>query len=297
MKSRGDLNTEQQNAQSLNIDSISVGKVLQIINQADQTVAQAVKRAIPEIENVVHLTTDSMRRGGRVFYIGAGTSGRLGVLDASEIPPTYSAPDNWFIGIIAGGDKALRNSIEGAEDKAENAVKDLSPYGINDKDVVIGISCSGAAVYVMSALDYAREMGARTVYLVTNPKPYKMTEVDLIIVVDTGPEIVTGSTRMKAGTATKMVLNMISTATMIQLGKVYGNLMVDLMAINEKLIDRGTRIIMQLTGIDRKDAFSRLKAGKMSVKKAVVMQEKGISLSDAEKLLEKFEGSLRMALE
>tara|TARA_Y100000590_G_scaffold178936_1_gene204093 strand:+ start:2003 stop:2896 length:894 start_codon:yes stop_codon:yes gene_type:complete len=297
MKSRGDLNTEQQNAQSLNIDSISVGKVLQIINQADQTVAQAVKRAIPEIENVVHLTTDSMRKGGRVFYIGAGTSGRLGVLDASEIPPTYSAPDNWFIGIIAGGDKALRNSIEGAEDKAENAVKDLSPYRINDKDVVIGISCSGAAIYVMSALDYAREMGAKTVYLVTNPKPYIMTEVDLIIVVDTGPEIVTGSTRMKAGTATKMVLNMISTVTMIQLGKVYGNLMVDLMAINEKLIDRGTRIIMQLTGLDRKDAFSRLKAGKMSVKKAVVMQEKGIPLSDAEKLLEKFEGSLRMALE
>ena len=297
MKSRGDLNTEQQNTQSLNIDSVSVEKVLQTINQEDQTVAQAVKKAIPEIESVVHLITGSMREGGRVFYIGAGTSGRLGVLDASEIPPTYSAPENWFIGIIAGGDRALRKSIEGAEDQPESAVKDLDPFGINDKDVVIGISCSGAAAYVVSALEYARKLGAKTVYLVTNLDPYKMAEVDIVIVVDTGPEIITGSTRMKAGTATKMVLNMISTATMVQLGKVYGNLMVDLMAVNEKLIDRGMRIIMQLTGLDRKDALERLKEAKMSVKKAVVMETKGIPLQETERLLEKVKGSLRKALE
>ena len=297
MKSRGDLNTEQQNTQSLNIDSVSVEKVLQTINQEDQTVAQAVKKAIPEIESVVHLTTGSMRKGGRVFYIGAGTSGRLGVLDASEIPPTYSAPEKWFIGIIAGGDRALRKSIEGAEDQPESAVKDLDPFGINDKDVVIGISCSGAAAYVVSALEYARKLGAKTVYLVTNPDPYKMAEVDIVIVVDTGPEIITGSTRMKAGTATKMVLNMISTATMVQLGKVYGNLMVDLMAVNEKLIDRGMRIIMQLTGLDRKDALERLKEAKMSVKKAVVMETKSIPLQETERLLEKVKGSLRKALE
>ena len=297
MKSRGDLNTEQQNTQSLNIDSVSVEKVLQTINQEDQTVAQAVKKAIPEIESVVHLTTGSMREGGRVFYIGAGTSGRLGVLDASEIPPTYSAPENWFIGIIAGGDRALRKSIEGAEDQPESAVKDLDPFGINDKDVVIGISCSGAAAYVVSALEYARKLGAKTVYLVTNLDPYKMAEVDIVIIVDTGPEIITGSTRMKAGTATKMVLNMISTATMVQLGKVYGNLMVDLMAVNEKLIDRGMRIIMQLTGLDRKDALERLKVAKMSVKKAVVMETKGIPLQETERLLEKVKGSLRKALE
>ena len=296
MKSRGDLNTEQQNTQSLNIDSVSVEKVLQTINQEDQTVAQAVKKAIPEIESVVHLTTGSMRDGGRVFYIGAGTSGRLGVLDASEIPPTYSAPEKWFIGIIAGGDRALRKSIEGAEDQPESAVKDLDPFGINDKDVVIGISCSGAAAYVVSALEYARKLGAKTVYLVTNPDPYKMAEVDIVIVVDTGPEIITGSTRMKAGTATKMVLNMISTATMVQLGKVYGNLMVDLMAVNEKLIDRGVRIIIQLTGLDRKDALERLKEAKMSVKKAVVMETKGIPLQETERLLEKVKGSLRQAL-
>ncbi len=297
MKSRGDLNTEQQNTQSLNIDSVSVEKVLQTINHEDQTVAQAVKKAIPEIESVVHLTTGSMREGGRVFYIGAGTSGRLGVLDASEIPPTYSAPEKWFIGIIAGGDRALRKSIEGAEDQPESAVKDLDPFGINDKDVVIGISCSGAAAYVVSALEYARKLGAKTVYLVTNLDPYKMAEVDIVIVVDTGPEIITGSTRMKAGTATKMVLNMISTATMIQLGKVYGNLMVDLMAVNEKLIDRGIRIIMQLTGLDRKDALERLKEAKMSVKKAVVIETKGIPLQETERLLEKVKGSLRKALE
>ncbi|MCS5638946.1 MAG: N-acetylmuramic acid 6-phosphate etherase [Candidatus Marinimicrobia bacterium] len=297
MKSRGDLNTEQQNTQSLNIDSVSVEKVLQTINQEDQTVAQAVKKAIPEIESVVHLTTGSMREGGRVFYIGAGTSGRLGVLDASEIPPTYSAPEKWFIGIIAGGDRALRKSIEGAEDQPESAVKDLDPFGINDKDVVIGISCSGAAAYVVSALEYARKLGAKTVYLVTNLDPYKMAEVDIVIVVDTGPEIITGSTRMKAGTATKMVLNMISTATMVQLGKVYGNLMVDLMAVNEKLIDRGMRIIMLLTGLDRKDALERLKEAKMSVKKAVVIETKGIPLQETERLLEKVKGSLRKALE
>ena len=297
MKSRGDLNTEQQNTQSLNIDSVSVEKVLQTINQEDQTVAQAVKKAIPEIESVVHLTTGSMREGGRVFYIGAGTSGRLGVLDASEIPPTYSAPEKWFIGIIAGGDRALRKSIEGAEDQPESAVKDLDPFGINDKDVVIGISCSGAAAYVVSALEYGRKLGAKTVYLVTNPDPYKMAKVDIVIVVDTGPEIITGSTRMKAGTATKMVLNMISTATMVQLGKVYGNLMVDLMAVNEKLIDRGMRIIMLLTGLDRKDALERLKEAKMSVKKAVVIETKGIPLQETERLLEKVKGSLRKALE
>ena len=190
MKSRGDLNTEQQNTQSLNIDSVSVEKVLQTINQEDQTVAQAVKKAIPEIESVVHLTTGSMREGGRVFYIGAGTSGRLGVLDASEIPPTYSAPEKWFIGIIAGGDRALRKSIEGAEDQPESAVKDLDPFGINDKDVVIGISCSGAAAYVVSALEYARKPYSRycqrygtpvkeIVLVGMNPGPWGMAQTGI----------------------------------------------------------------------------------------------------------------------
>lgn len=297
MKTRGELNTEQKNIRSIDIDSVSVKKVLQTINQEDQTVALAVEKSIPKIENVVQIATDSIRKGGRIFYIGAGTSGRLGVLDASEIPPTYSAPEDWFIGIIAGGDKALRKSIEGAEDKSENAVRDLEPFKINQKDVVIGISCSGAALYVISALDYAREMGAKTVYLVTNPNPFRMTTIDEIIILDTGPEIITGSTRMKAGTATKMVLNMISTATMIRLGKVYGNLMVDLMVVNEKLIDRGTRIIMELTGLNKESAFLKLTLAKMSVKKAIVMEKKDISFSQAERLLEESNGSLRQVLD
>ena len=296
MKSRGELKTEKQNNQSLNIDTVSVREILLTINKEDQKVSQAVEAAIPKIENVVHLCSNSIKKGGRIFYIGAGTSGRLGVLDASEIPPTYSAPENWFIGIIAGGDGALRNSIEGAEDKPENAVTDLKPYGINNKDVLIGISCSGAASYVISALQYSRKLGAKTVYLVTNPKPFNITKVDEVVVVDTGPEIVTGSTRMKAGTATKMVLNMISTATMISLGKVYGNLMVDLMAVNDKLIDRGARIVMQLTGLDREGSLKILKLAKMSVKKAVVMEIKGLSKKEAERLLEECDGSLRNAI-
>ncbi|MBH09344.1 MAG: N-acetylmuramic acid 6-phosphate etherase [Candidatus Marinimicrobia bacterium] len=296
MKSRGELKTEKQNNQSLNIDTVSVREILLTINKEDQKVSQAVEAAIPKIENVVHLCSNSIKKGGRIFYIGAGTSGRLGVLDASEIPPTYSAPENWFIGIIAGGDGALRNSIEGAEDKPENAVTDLEPYGINNKDVLIGISCSGAASYVISALQYSRKLGAKTVYLVTNPKPFNITKVDEVVVVDTGPEIVTGSTRMKAGTATKMVLNMLSTATMISLGKVYGNLMVDLMAVNDKLIDRGARIVMQLTGLDREGSLKILKLAKMSVKKAVVMEIKGLSKKEAERLLEECDGSLRNAI-
>ena len=297
MIKRKTLKTEQQNKKTFDIDQFPIFKVLETINDEDRKISAAVKKALPEIEQVVGFAKSSLLNGGRVFYIGAGTSGRLGVLDASECPPTYSAPSEWFIGIIAGGDQALRKSIEGAEDDSNAAKSDLKNFKITKNDLAIGISCSGAAKYVVSALEYGKEKGAKTVYLVTNPTPYLMADVNVVITVDTGPEIITGSTRMKAGTATKMVLNMISTATMIQLGKVYGNLMVDLMAINEKLIDRGTRIIMQLTGLDRKDAFSRLIAGKMSVKKAVVMQVKGIPFPEAEKLLEKFEGSLRNAIE
>jgi len=234
---------------------------------------------------------------GRVFYIGAGTSGRLGVLDASEIPPTYSAPPDLFIGLIAGGDEALRRSIEGAEDRPGDAAQDLIPYGINEKDTLVGISCSGAAAYVVAALDHARDKGAKTVYLVTNPEPYSMTKVDVVIHADTGPEIVTGSTRMKAGTATKMILNMISTTTMIKLGKVYGNLMVDLMAVNDKLVDRGTRIIAQLTGLGYDQARESLLAAEKSVKTAVVMETLQCTLPEARAELEKAGGFLHTIID
>ena len=292
MKTRGELNTEKRNPNSHTIDSLSVDEILSVINEEDTIITKKVNAAIPEISESVKYAVNSIKNGGRVFYIGAGTSGRLGVLDASEIPPTYSAPKNYFIGLIAGGDEALRSSIEGAEDRSEDAIKDLQPFNITKNDTIIGISCSGAASYVISALDHARERGAKTVYLVTNPDPYKVTQVDTIIHADTGPEIVTGSTRMKAGTATKLILNMISTTTMIQLGKVYKNFMIDLMAVNNKLIDRGTRIISELTGLDYAEAKIRLFSADKSVKVAVVMEILDCSHIEAKNKLKSVDGFL-----
>jgi N-acetylmuramic acid 6-phosphate etherase len=293
MKSRGELKTEQQNSQSSQIDSMSINDILKTINREDQNVAIAVQATLPDIEKTVELTVNSIQKGGRVFYVGAGTSGRLGVLDASEIPPTFSAPKGLFIGVIAGGENALRNSIEGAEDRPEEAIIDLGQYDLNENDTLVGISCSGAANYVVSALDHAKTNGAKTVYLVTNPDPFKITEVDVIINAVTGPEVVTGSTRMKAGTATKLILNMISTATMIKLGKVYGNLMVDLMAVNDKLVDRGTRIIEQLTDLDYDGAQLKLFEAEKSVKTAIVMEKLNCTLNEARKKLDNAGGFLR----
>ena len=296
MKKRETLNTEQQNKSSLEIDQFSVLKILETINNEDQTVATAVKKALPDIEVVVSFAKKSLGSGGRVFYIGAGTSGRLGVLDASECPPTYSVPSDWFIGLIAGGDVALRRSIEGAEDDQFQAEKDLEKYNINSNDLLIGISCSGAAKYVISALEYAKKKSAKTVYLITNPAPYLSTSVDKVIAVDTGPEIVAGSTRMKAGTATKMILNMISTTTMISMGKVYGNLMVDLMAVNEKLVDRGARIIKKITGESYEKSLETLIKANKSVKIAIVMIVKSCDAIEAKNLLDNANGMLRKVI-
>ena len=296
MIKRETLKTEQENENTVAIDQFSILEVLKTINDEDQTISSAVRESLPEIEKVVHYAKTALVGGGRVFYIGAGTSGRLGVLDASECPPTYSAPSDWFIGIIAGGDRALRNSIEGAEDKPDSGIEDLRKFDITLNDLVIGISCSGAAKYVISALDYAKEKGSKTVYLITNPVPFLTTDVDVVISVDTGPEIITGSTRMKAGTATKMVLNMISTATMVSMGKVYGNLMVDLMAVNEKLVDRGTRIIQKITGLDYVCSEEALIRANKSVKTAIVMIKKDCELNDAEEKLRNADGSLRKVI-
>ena len=293
MKKRETLNTEQQNKCSLEIDQFSVLKILETINNEDQIVATAVKKVLPDIEVVVSFAKKSLGSGGRVFYIGAGTSGRLGVLDASECPPTYSVPSDWFIGLIAGGDDALRQSIEGAEDDQFQAEKDLQKYNINSSDLLIGISCSGAAKYVISALEYAKKKSAKTVYLITNPAPYLSTSVDKVIAVDTGPEIVAGSTRMKAGTATKMILNMISSTTMISMGKVYGNLMVDLMAVNEKLVDRGARIIEKITGESYEKSLETLIKANKSVKIAIVMIVKSCDPIEAKNLLNNANGMLR----
>ena len=294
---RKDLSTEKQNPKSLDIDTQSIDQILRTINQEDQNIANKVNEAIGDISRAVELTTNAIQSGNRIFYIGAGTSGRLGVLDASEMPPTFSVSPKWFNGIIAGGDHALRNSIEGAEDKPEMAVKDLQKHNVSDGDIVIGISTSGAAKYVTSGIEFAKSLGAKTVYLICNEKPHISADVDVMIKIDTGPEVITGSTRMKAGTATKMVLNMISTTTMIQLGKVYGNLMVDLMAINDKLFDRGIRIIQQLTNVDYEIAKSKLIEAEKSVKTAIVMINKSCSKDDAKSLLDQQNGLLRKIIE
>ena len=294
---RKDLSTEKQNPKSLDIDIQSIDQILRTINQEDQTIANKVNEVIGDISRAVELTTNAIQSGNRIFYIGAGTSGRLGVLDASEMPPTFSVSPKWFNGIIAGGDHALRNSIEGAEDKPEMAVLDLKKYGISEGDVIVGISTSGAAKYVTSGIEFAKSLGAKTVYLICNEKPHISADVDLMIKIHTGPEVITGSTRMKAGTATKMILNMISTATMIQLGKVHGNLMVDLMAINDKLVDRGIRIIQQLTNVDYEIAKSKLIESEKSVKLAIVMIKKSCPKNDAINLLDKENGFLRKVIE
>ena len=297
MKSYTHLKSENQNKNTLEIHKQSVVDILNKINDEDQKIANLVRDAIPTIRNTIDLTLKSIKSGGRVFYVGAGTSGRLGVLDASEMPPTYSVSKDVFIGVIAGGEKALRNSVEGAEDDFEKAKKDLLKYKINKKDTLIGISCSGAARYIVSALKYAREKSASTVYLITNEKPYLNAKVDVIIKVNTGPEVITGSTRMKAGTATKMVLNMISTTTMIKLGKVYGNLMVDLMAVNNKLVDRGVRIISTIANVSYEIAKQKLFEAEKSVKVAIVMIKKNCDLNTSKNLLQSVDGNLHRVID
>ena len=294
---RKNLSTEQQNINSAGIDDKTISEILKIINSEDQTIAEKVNEAIPEIGKAVELTTVAIQKGNRVVYVGAGTSGRLGVLDASEMPPTYSVPTDWFNGVIAGGDDALRKSIEGAEDQSDAAMADLKSFGLSSGDVVIGVSTSGAAQYVKSAIEYGKSIGAKTVYLICNAKPYLSADADVLIKVNTGPEVITGSTRMKAGTATKMVLNMISTTTMIRLGKVYGNLMVDLMTVNDKLVDRGTRIIEKITGVDYQLAQSKLFEANKSVKTAVVMIQKNCSKEEANQRLKTNSGFLRKVIE
>ena len=292
-KERKDLQTEQQNPNSFRIDQKGIGDILDIINQEDQKIAEAVRTTIPEIKKAVELTVKAISEGHRIFYVGAGTSGRLGVLDATEMPPTYSAPKDWFQGIIAGGRKALVRSIEGAEDHPQDAIRDMEDFGVTAGDCVIGIASSSATPYVVEALKHGREIGTSTVYLICNPAPLVPVEVDVLIAVPVGPEIITGSTRMKSGTATKMVLNMISTTTMIKIGKVYGNLMVDLQVVNNKLVDRGSRIIAQLSGLEYEEAKKYLEESGGSVKTAIVMAKKSCSKEAAIKMLKIRDGSLR----
>ena len=240
---RKKLYTEQQNINSHQIDKLPISDILHLINNEDQIIAQKINQALPQIEKAVNVAEEVIRSGGKIFYIGAGTSGRLGVLDSTEMPPTFSVPRKLFQGIIAGGREALVRSIEGAEDKPEDAITDLKKTGFRKSDFLLGIASSGATPYVVSALKYAKNIGSKTAYIICNPDPLIPVKVDVLISIDVGSEIITGSTRMKSGTATKMVLNMISTATMVRIGKVYGNLMVDLQVVNEKLADRAQELL------------------------------------------------------
>ncbi len=233
-----------------NLDQMSVRELLEGINNEDREVAIAVGREIPKIEKLVTRIVERMRRGGRLFYIGAGTSGRLGVLDASEIPPTYGMPNTLVIGLIAGGDRALRNPVESAEDDLDKAWEELQQYHINTNDTLVGIAASGTTPYVIGALRKARSEGILTASISCNPDSPMAAEAEIAIEPVVGPEFVTGSTRMKSGTAQKMVLNMITTSTMIKLGRVKGNRMVNMQLTNQKLVDRGTRMIMEELRLD-----------------------------------------------
>ena len=295
-KQISDKSTEQQNFRSEKIDSMGIKEILTIMNEEDKAVPLAVEKALPEIEKFVEGVVKSFKNDGKLFYIGAGTSGRLGVLDASEIPPTFSAPNDLVQGIIAGGQKALTSAVEGAEDSFDDGVDAVDEFLIGDKDCLLGITTSGYAPYVHGALKRAKERGAFTGLLICNhPKDYD--NADVIISAVSGPEIVTGSTRLKAGTATKLILNMITTTAMIKMNKTYGNLMVDMMALNQKLWDRGTRILTHLTDLDYDTALAKLKAAKGEVKAALVMEFKDYDYELAKEELKKVGGSLRAVIE
>ena len=242
------ISTEKRNENTKNIDIASTKSILQMINNEDKTVAFAVEKALDQITVVVDLVTEAFRNGGRLIYIGAGTSGRLGVLDASECPPTFGVPNDMVIGLIAGGDKALRIPIEGVEDSKEDAIKDLKRIHLTSRDIVIGIAASGRTPYVIGAIEYAKTIGAKTGCITTAENSELARVSDHPIEAITGAEPLTGSTRMKSGTAQKLILNMITTSSMVKIGKVYENLMIDVQMSNNKLVSRATHIVMEVTG-------------------------------------------------
>ena len=288
--------TEQQNSASANIDENSTLEILSIINNEDAEVALAIQNKLSEIEAFIKSLIPRVKGGGRLFYVGSGTSGRLGVLDAAECPPTFSTSPTMVKGIIAGGYDALVGSIEGAEDNPTDGAKAIIDYGINSESTVLGITASSTTPFVLGALEKAKEYGAMTGLLLCNNPP-KLEYVDHIISIIVGPEVISGSTRMKAGTATKMVLNMITTTLMIKLNKTYGNLMVDLKASNEKLWDRGTRIIQHLTDLSYDDSLKLLQSADGEVKTAIVMEKLKMEAGNTREKLNENKGSLRKVLD
>ena len=292
----GRLTTEAVNPASARIDELDAAAIVAVMNAEDALVATAVARESAAIARAIDVIADRFRRGGRLVYIGAGTSGRLGVLDASECPPTFGTPPEMVVGLIAGGPQALTRAVEGAEDSRELAAADLAAIGLSPADVLVGIATSGRTPYVLGGLAHARAVGAFAIGFACNDNSELEPLTDLMIVPRVGPEIVTGSTRLKAGTATKMVLNMLTTGAMIRIGKTYGNLMVDLRATNTKLVARTRRIVTLLTGASEEEAERLVAAADGELKTAVVSRARGVSPAEARRLLAEAGGHLRRAV-
>ena len=290
------LITEQRNPNSMHVDSLSALEIVQLMNKEDKQVPLAIEKCLPQIAQAVECIVAAFQQGGRLVYIGAGTSGRLGVLDASECPPTFGVSPEMVKGIIAGGERALRHPIEGAEDSKAQAVVDLQTIQFSSKDVLVGIAASGRTPYVIGALEYAKSLDSVTVSIASNPNSAMANIVDIAIDTVVGPEVLTGSSRLKSGTAQKLVLNMLTTASMILMGKCYQNLMVDVQASNEKLKARAIRIVMQATDCDKALAEETLKQADQNAKLAIMMILSGLERAQAEALLEKHHGKLQLAL-
>jgi len=284
--------TEERNSASMKIDQMDTGEIISLINQEDAKVAGVVRAEIPVIKKAVDMIVDRMKKGGRLFYVGAGTSGRLGILDAIECGPTFSVENGKVVGILAGGEKAMFVAQEGTEDDFNMGAEEIKKYCINDLDSVIGIAASGNTPYVLGAIEAAKKNGALTIGLICIIDSLLEKEVDVVIAPIVGPEVITGSTRMKAGTAQKIVLNTISTTVMIKLGKVYSNLMVALNPTNYKLRERAKNIFMEITHSNYKTASEYLKRANYNIKAAIVMYKKGVTIEEALKLLEEKKGIL-----
>ncbi len=291
------LTTEQRNPASMEIDAKSIPEILNIINNEDKEVPLAVGKEIPYITKAVELVVETFKKGGQLIYVGAGTSGRLGILDASECPPTFGTPPEVVQGIIAGGPQALFRSQEGAEDKEEGGAEAMVEKNVNAKDIVCGIAASRRTPFVVGAIKKAHELGAKTLYVTTNPRSEFNLSVDVAICPEVGPEVIMGSTRMKSGTAQKLVLNMITTASMIRLGKVYENMMIDLQMTSQKLVERSKRVTMIVTGADYETAERVLKEAKGHVKTAIVMIKANVGFEEAKERLGKADGFVRAAIE
>lgn len=291
------LSTEQRNPNTACIDRVSTLEMVRLMNAEDQQVALAVEKVLPEIAEAIDLIAAQFKQGGRLFYMGAGTSGRLGILDASECPPTYGVDFGMVIGLIAGGDTAIRKAVEGAEDSRELGMNDLKAHNFSAQDVLVGLAASGRTPYVLGGLEYANRLNAHTIAIACTQSSEIGKLAEIAIEPLPGPEVITGSTRMKAGTAQKLVLNMLSTGSMIKIGKVYGNLMVDVQASNQKLIERCKRIVSEATGVDRTRAEVLLELTHYDVKLAILVEKTGLPLDQATQLLQETEGYLQRAIE